>query len=360
MLTIHNQALVFAAAILACGLLAGPALQALAVDRRQRGALGLSSLALGMLVVLGLAATRPLPAAQQPASSQPAEDVAPGDVNVAPGDAPAEAPLVEKLPADELPAEEADPPAETRAEAPAEAPPAETDAASQSDAAPTADQAEGSAGALRESESAPGQPGSLSIDLERSGLQIPPRPDWVLADPWTDQATGIHYIPVSSGPEHRVRDARKALDTQLEKAVAEYISQYLGSPHAATLIHYNADELKAQVVQPESLFEDQITIDFGVMHEAHGLVAIDDSFRGRLDGRWEELTRTSRLLLTGVGTAVVLSLLGLACGYFRVDTATKGYYTGRLQVALAMAILTVIGGGAYLARSSWQWVTYLF
>jgi hypothetical protein len=42
-------------------------------------------------------------------------------------------------------------------------------------------------------------------------------------------------------------------------------------------------------------------------------------------------------------------------GYFRVDNATRGYYTGRLQFLSAAAILAIVGAGVVLAR----WIHWL-
>ena len=42
-------------------------------------------------------------------------------------------------------------------------------------------------------------------------------------------------------------------------------------------------------------------------------------------------------------------------GYFRVDNATRGYYTGRLQFLSAAAILAIVGAGVFCAR----WIYWL-
>jgi hypothetical protein len=47
--------------------------------------------------------------------------------------------------------------------------------------------------------------------------------------------------------------------------------------------------------------------------------------------------------------------LGSVFGYFRLDNATRGYYTGRLQFMAAAAILAIVGAGALLGR----WITWL-
>ena len=50
-----------------------------------------------------------------------------------------------------------------------------------------------------------------------------------------------------------------------------------------------------------------------------------------------------------------LLLLASVFGYFRMDNATRGYYTGRLQFMTAAAILGIVGVGAILS----QWIHWL-
>jgi uncharacterized integral membrane protein len=62
-----------------------------------------------------------------------------------------------------------------------------------------------------------------------------------------------------------------------------------------------------------------------------------------------------RLRGLALGFGAVLCLLSVVFGYFRLDTATRGYYTGRLQFLAATAILIVIVAGALLAtRVMWM------
>ena len=46
----------------------------------------------------------------------------------------------------------------------------------------------------------------------------------------------------------------------------------------------------------------------------------------------------------------VLLLVAGVFSYFSLDTATRGFYTGRLQFLAAIAILALIGAGLYFAR----------
>ena len=52
-------------------------------------------------------------------------------------------------------------------------------------------------------------------------------------------------------------------------------------------------------------------------------------------------------------------LLALMFGYFKLDTATKGYYTGRLQMGLAAAILAVVVAVVFYRQATVQLIGWL-
>ena len=98
------------------------------------------------------------------------------------------------------------------------------------------------------------------------------------------------------------------------------------------------------------------------MYQTHALLEFGPAFRKELDSRRGELERYVRETATAyrlrglaLGFGAVLCLLSVVFGYFRLDTATRGYYTGRLQFLAATAILIVIVAGALLAsRVMWM------
>ena len=91
------------------------------------------------------------------------------------------------------------------------------------------------------------------------------------------------------------------------------------------------------------------------MYQTHALMVVDADFGERVLALWKEKKASNRLLQTGLGSGVVLLLLGSLFGYFRLDTATRGYYTGRLQFATAGAILAIVAVSMMVA----QWIPRL-
>ena len=211
------------------------------------------------------------------------------------------------------------------------------------------------------------EPDETAIPLrgEAGKAAKPPRPAWVDREPV--QVGDAYQVSVSSGPQEKMAECPPALDLQLSKAVAAYVDEYLG-PHAAAnwrvsdLISYDLSYIKKNLVKRGNVFEEKLQMSFGPMYQMHALLEFGPKFRKELDGRRGDLERHARdvaiafrLRGLALGFGAVLCLLAVAFGYLRLDTATRGYYTGRLQFLAATAILVVVVAGALLAsRVMWM------
>ena len=234
---------------------------------------------------------------------------------------------------------------------------AQEEPASTAEAAPPSS-TEGSGAAETAPAPAPSPSPSSDPVLEvppTSEVIIPPgRPSWVDQDPQANGA-GTHTIPVSSGPYKRHIDALRALDEQLVKETGRYISDHVGSELAPTFLHYDAASIRRQLIQ-QSIYEEKIVSPTtGDMHQIHALVEINPEFRAQVDRDWRQVRARSRLTQLGLFAGAGLLFIGSVFSYFRLDNATRGYYTGRLQFLTAAAILAVIGGGVFAAR----WIHWL-
>jgi hypothetical protein len=219
-----------------------------------------------------------------------------------------------------------------------------------------------------EEEQAPADSRELTIKPIASVKYLSERPDWVESKPALDG--DVHQLAIASGPEVRKQAANRMLVKALKSDFDEYINSYLGSEYASTLVGYRISEAKkgdertfllkvgdeAYEIGREP-FEELIEFPEShlVMNQSHLLVKIDQQVRDSLDHRWSEVHATCRLLQTGLGAGVVLLLLGTMFSYFRLDTATRGYYTGRLQFGAAAAILAVIAASVLFAK----WIPWM-
>ncbi len=192
------------------------------------------------------------------------------------------------------------------------------------------------------------------IDESAFRVLIPAnRPAWTSTKPVLSGTT--HTIPVASGAYAKDIDARHAFDQALVEETRDYIAEHLGSDLAARFITYNAKQIKERFVRPENIHDDVATYSVGPMHEYFALVEFGPDFRREIDHRWQAVRGQSRLLQFGLLAGAGLLLLSTMFGYFRLDNATRGYYTGRLQFLAAATILAVIGAGAIMAR----WITWM-
>jgi len=189
------------------------------------------------------------------------------------------------------------------------------------------------------------------IDAPADTVEIPPgRPSWVGAEPNTREK--IHTVAVSSGPYKKEGQAKRALDEAIEKATSDYIADQLGSEYAPLALRYDASTIKKRYLKDANRYQDvaRYSEPVGEMHEHFVLLEFGPDFRKELDRRWTQVRATSRVLQTGLLSGAALLLLSSVYGYFRLDNATRGYYTSRLQFMTAAAILAVVGMGAVIAR----------
>jgi len=187
-------------------------------------------------------------------------------------------------------------------------------------------------------------------------VEIPAgRPAWVGAEP---RLSGkIHTVAVASGPYKKPRDAQRALDDAIEKATSDYIVDQLGSEAAPRLLHYDTRTIKQQCIKDANQYHDQARYPepVGLMHENFALLEFGPEFRDQLYDRWMAVRATSRVKQTGVASIAVVLLVASVFGYFRLDSATRGYYSGRLQFMTAAAALAVAGATMIAAK----WITWL-
>ncbi len=193
------------------------------------------------------------------------------------------------------------------------------------------------------------------IESTATTVEIPPgRPQWVGTEPNFRGKT--HTIAVASGPYVTDAQSKRALDQALVKATNEYIAEQLSSDLAPKLLRFDARTIHKRFVKDNKYHDTARYSDpVGYMHEHFALLEFDTKFRNELDSRWTKVRATSRLAQTGLVSGAAILLLASVFGYFRLDNATRGYYTGRLQFMAAAAILAVVGASAAVA----QWINWL-
>ena len=195
----------------------------------------------------------------------------------------------------------------------------------------------------------PDKPSQVQIDFDA-------RPSWV--DQPAVDVSGIHQISVSSGPYSTVRKARRELYRQLKTATDEYINEIVENPHASQWIQFSTDEIRSGLVSPGHYFDEKvISPSFGEMHQSHALLEFGPAFHNQVDQTWHQVMARTQLVRVALVGGAILGVLVLLFGYFNADTATRGFYSGRLKFVTVVAILGMIVAGLLMARSiPWLWL----
>ena len=165
-------------------------------------------------------------------------------------------------------------------------------------------------------------------------------PDWIGREAWSEPP--IRFRVVSSERWATPQEAqRDALDRAAQLA-RDYAAQ--GDSRiddrwepSKILVH---DELVTQD------YLEKIAWDYGPMYRAHLLLELSPENRAMLladwEGHWERRQQevaNRRLIWMGAGLAFVIVCLATLFGYFRLDEATRGYYTPWLLTG-ASAVVT--------------------
>ena len=196
-------------------------------------------------------------------------------------------------------------------------------------------------------------------DLTETIVRLGDRPGWVEATPVRDGE--IHTTSVSSGPHVRAADAEKFLSRAIKKARDEYIREHLAANTFSDSVALNlaanvgSDHLDLLQKRYSEVVIFQNFVEEGIdqpMHQLHALLHFDDCFRRSLDKYCAQVLKTDRLFRTGLFSGGTIGFLMIVLGYFKLDTATRGFYSRRLQFASAAAILTLVAVGVFLANKA--------
>jgi hypothetical protein len=191
---------------------------------------------------------------------------------------------------------------------------------------------------------------STPITANDSGESLP---DWVLAGSVLEGDP--HRVVVESGPHQRIRERDLEMDKALLKATNDYIAWYLENENAPLAMRFDLAYIKSHLVNPHYQLNTVREFKVGPMHTSYAMLEFDQAFRRQLDQRWRDVVATSRMLGVGFVGGAVLALLAVAYSYFRLDHATRGFYTGRLQFLAVAAILVLVTAGVLTAR----WIPWM-
>jgi hypothetical protein len=89
------------------------------------------------------------------------------------------------------------------------------------------------------------------------------------------------------------------------------------------------------------------------MVRLHARLEFDGTVSQHLRRQWDELLARNRVVFAAGGAGLLLGVLATLYGYLRLDTLSRGYYTGRLRLA-ALAVLAALTAAGYRLWEAFQ------
>jgi hypothetical protein len=161
-------------------------------------------------------------------------------------------------------------------------------------------------------------------------------------------AEGDVFFTVTAGPYTTREECERSLATELHKSIDAYIDSFIGQPGAGRRVDLGMDYILNQLVVQRRFETTQAS--FGEMQNLHAEVRIDRDAQSLIRQRHQDALRQARLGYAGGAFGLLLVLLATAFGYLKLDTLTKGYYSGRLKLAATAVILTAAAATALVVR----------
>ncbi len=196
-----------------------------------------------------------------------------------------------------------------------------------------------------------------------SGTTIDPKfgqPGW-FKDRTVSNQDGIFLYVQTDDPCSNPLEAEKALDHDCCAAIADIIDKWY-EPGAGAKIGIDRNYVKEHLVFEDRMlikqYKDQHTeelcMSFGKDYEyyrGYSQLLLTDEFRNEVKDRWKKEQTRSRLFQTGVIGGSFLGLLLIFFGYLRLEQASRGFYSGRLQTVGIIVVLLLAVMTYWLAQS---------
>lgn len=181
------------------------------------------------------------------------------------------------------------------------------------------------------------------------------RPVWVDERDSFKKVDGVFRRRVTGGPAGSIEECQQSLEVAIQQAVDAYVDALL-EPGASSKLEIAPEYIEQRILKDtyqekhdlESLDPKLVASETaaGAMLSLHGLLEFDAGVERDIRDAWRDYQVRGRLWAAGISFAGVLGVVGSMFGYLRLDTVTKGYYTGRLMLAAGAAILAVIAATA--------------
>jgi hypothetical protein len=169
------------------------------------------------------------------------------------------------------------------------------------------------------------------------------RPEWVDRE-GAFRADETYQMKIHVGPYTTLEECEKALPDAWNEAIRGYVDEYIENG-AGGRVRLSEAYVREQMIvgrYDEPFLLRATPTQSAPMVRTHLLLAVTEETHERLKGQWKSEVVEERIgRVGGVGGGILAMVLALF-GYLRIDTATKGYYSGRLKLAATGVILGAI------------------
>lgn len=170
-------------------------------------------------------------------------------------------------------------------------------------------------------------------------------PEWVTRG--EGRVDGVFRMPISIGPYPSYEDCGPEKPKAYADAIKRYANEYL-EEGAGEYVNLPMWYINQNIYRNEAKeYRESPTL--GKLVVAHYLLEFNDDVRQHIVQVYHQALVAERLKYGGLGAAGIFGLLATAFGYLKLDTLSRGYYTGRLRVAAAAAILGLAVGLFFVA-----------
>lgn len=164
----------------------------------------------------------------------------------------------------------------------------------------------------------------------------PRRPAWM--DRPMGRVDGLYRTRATVGPWMSRTECERELPDVLRGAVATYADHLLGEGKGR-FVSLPMSYIHEHIVRGEWEERRQDTIH--TMISLHYLLEFDPETNHAIEANYRQSVVQSRLGYLSAGGGALVGLLTIVFGYLKLDTLTRGYYTGRLRLTAATAILVL-------------------
>jgi hypothetical protein len=147
------------------------------------------------------------------------------------------------------------------------------------------------------------------------------------------------FILITTKPHYTRQQAQNELDRVMLEAADDRYEAAVHSPRVTFWFPLDLAYVRGELLLPDG---QQFRRDHEGMYVGHALIGFDEPFERRL--RAVRVASRSMQIVAAGGTAIALLIVAFA--FLRLDRATRGLYTGRLQTwaVVACAVVACITG----------------